>query len=271
MIARLLLILALLAFAPAAGAQEFPKYNDSGVVDAADILTPAQEQALSQKLITQKKASGRSLIVATIPDLQGYDISDYGYQLGRAWAVGSKENDGTLLIVAPGDRKIRIEVGYGLEGVLTDALSSQIIRNDISPRFKAGDMAGGINAGVDQISTLLVLPPEEAKARAAAAEKEGRKGHDGGGLIALWIGLFFLFFVILPLMGRFRGGSRYRRGRGSGGPVIIWGPGLGGDSWGSSGGGWGSGGGSGWGGGGDSGGGFSGGGSFGGGGASGDW
>lgn len=269
MIARLLLILALLAFAPAAGAQEFPKRDTSGVVDAANILSPAEEQALSKKLIAQERASGRALVVATIADLQGYDIADYGYQLLRNWGVGNKQNEGAILIVAPQERKIRIEVGYGLEGVLTDALTSQIIRNDISPRFKAGDMAGGINAGIDQIGTLLALPPDQAKARAAAAERDGRKSHDGGGLMALWIGLFFLFFVILPLMGRFRGGGRrYRSGRG-GGPVIIWGPDIGGSSWGSgsgwsSGGGWGSGGGS-------SGGDFFGGGSGGGGGASGDW
>lgn len=263
MLRRLLLILALLAFAPAAGAQTFPQFDDSGVVDAANLLDPAQEQALSQKLIAQKQASGRSLVVATIPDLQGYDISDYGYRLGRDWKIGDKDSDGALLIVAPAERKIRIEVGYGLEGILTDAVSSQIIRNAITPRFKAGDIPGGIDAGVDQITGILALPPDEAKARAAAAEAQERRGHgsgSGNGLVVLWIGIAILFFVVLPLIGRFRGGgSRYRIGGGA--PVILWGPGLGGSNWGSGGGdSWGGGGG-----------GFSGGGSFGGGGASGDW
>ncbi len=263
MIARLLLCLALLAVAPAAQAQSFPAFNDSGVIDAANLLNPAQEQALSQKLIAHKKASGRSLIVATIPDLQGYDISDYGYRLGRAWGIGDKaKNDGALLIVAPNDRKVRIEVGYGLEGFLTDALSSQIIRNAIAPRFKAGDMAGGIDAGVDQISTVLALPPDEAKARAAAAAAEARQQDDGGGIAGFWIVLFILFFLVLPMLSRMRGGKRY--GRGGGAPIILWGPGAGSSGWGSGFGG----GGSSWG---DSGGGFSGGGGFGGGGASGDW
>ena len=261
MLRRLLLIFALLAgalgLAPGASAQSFPKFDDKGVVDAANILDPAQEQALSQKLIAQKQASGRSLVVATIPDLQGYDISDYGYRLGRAWGIGDKTNQGVLLIVAPNERKIRIEVGYGVEGILTDALSSQIIRNAITPRFKAGDMAGGIDAGVDQITSLLALPPDQARARAAQAEAEARQQDSGGGgILGFWVIMFFVFFVLLPLLSRARGGKRYRRGGGA--PVIIWGPGMGS--------GWGSGGGGGWGGGG-----FSGGGSFGGGGASGGW
>jgi uncharacterized protein len=265
MLRRLLWILALLAFTPAAWAQSFPKFDDKGVVDAANLLDPAQEQALSAKLIAQKQASGRSLVVATIPDLQGYDISDYGYRLGRAWGIGDKDSNGALLIIAPAERKVRIEVGYGLEGILTDALSSQIIRNAITPRFKAGDMAGGITAGVDEITTLLALPPDQARQRAAAAEANARQQDDGGSIIGFWVILFIVFFIVLPLLSRTRGGKRYRRGGGVP-PVIIWGPGTGSSGWGS-GGGWG---GSSWGGG-DSGGGFSGGGSFGGGGASGDW
>lgn len=267
MLRRLLLVFLLLAIAPAAWAQSFPKFDDSGVVDAANLLDPAQEQALSQKLIAQKKASGRSLVVATIADLQGYDIADYGYRLGRAWGIGDKQDQGALLIVAPTERKIRIEVGYGLEGILTDALSSQIVRNDIAPRFKAGDMVGGINAGVDAITSLLALPPDEARQRAAQAEREARQDNGGGGgVLVFWIILFVVFFVALPLLSRARGGRRYRGGGGGVPPIIIWGPGTG-SGWGSGGGGWGGGdSGSGW-----SGGGFSGGGSFGGGGASGDW
>ena len=261
-----MLLLALLAIAPGAHAQQFPAFDDKGVVDAANILSPQQEQALSSKLIAQKQASGRSLVVATIPDLQGYDIADYGYRLGRAWGIGDKDSNGALLIVAPAERKLRIEAGYGLEGVLTDALSSQIVRTVIAPRFKAGDMPGGIDAGVDAITGLLALPPDQARAQAAKAEEAARRSDDGGGgIIGFWIILFIVFFVVLPMLSRARGGGRrYRRGGSA--PVIIWGPGLG-SGWGSGGGSggssWGSGGG--WGGGG----GFSGGGSFGGGGASG--
>ncbi|WP_022681458.1 TPM domain-containing protein [Sphingobium bisphenolivorans] len=255
MLRRLLLILALLVFIPVAQAQTFPKLTGR-VVDGANLLSQAQEQALSDKLAALETQSGRQLVVATLPDLQGYDISDYGYRLLRAWGIGSKErNDGAILIVAPNERKVRIEVGYGLEGILTDALSSQIIRNSITPRFKAGDMAGGIDAGSDALITLLNLPPDEARARAVAAEEEQRAASDDGGSVMLIFWLFIGLFVILPMIFGRRGGRRYRGGAG---PVIIWGPGSGGSGWGSGGG---------WGGGGFSGGGGSGG----GGGASGSW
>jgi uncharacterized protein len=261
MLRRLLLILSLLAFMPvAAGAQTFPKLTGR-VVDAAALLSPQQEQALTDKLAALEQQSGRQLVVATIPDLQGYDISDYGYQLGRAWGIGDKEkNDGALLIVAPNERKVRIEVGYGLEGIMTDALSSQIIRNAITPHFKAGDMAGGIDAGADAIGKLLILPPEEARALAAKAAEQARSasGEGGGFMVVFWMIVVFII-VVAMLSGRGKG----RRYRGGSSPVIIWGPGDSG--WGGGGSDWG--GGSSWGGDGFSGGG----GSFGGGGASGDW
>lgn len=258
MLRRFLLILALLIFIPAAQGQTFPKLTGR-VVDDAALLSPQQRQALTDKLAALEKQSGRQLVVATIPDLQGYDIGDYGYRLGREWGIGNKDrNDGALLIVAPNERKVRIEVGYGLEGILTDALSSQIIRNAITPRFKAGDMPGGIDAGVDAIGQLLALPPDEAKALAAKAEAQARDASDDGGTVMVIFWLIVVVIIVLSMFsGRGRRGSRYRGGVA---PVILWGPG---DS------GWGGGGGSGWGGGG---GGFSGGGgSFGGGGASGGW
>ena len=126
MIRRFLILLALLAFMPAAQAQSFPKLTGR-VVDDAALLSPAQEQGLTGKLAALETQSGRQLVVATIPDLQGYDIADYGYRLGRAWGIGEKaKNDGALLIVAPNERKIRVEVGYGLEGLLTDAQSAAL-------------------------------------------------------------------------------------------------------------------------------------------------
>lgn len=263
MLRRLLLMFALLLFIPAAQAQTFPKLTGR-VVDDAALLSPQQKQALTGKLAALEKQSGRQLVVATLPGLQGYDISDYGYQLGRAWGIGSKDkNDGALLIIAPRDRKMRIEVGYGLEGIITDAVSSEIIRNQIAPRFRAGDMAGGIDAGVDAIGRLMTLPPEEAKALAAQAAARARDASDDGGGFMV---IFWLIVVLVIVMSMFSGrGRRGQRYRGGSGPVILWGPG---DS------GWGSGGGSSWGGGswGGGDGGFSGGGgSFGGGGASGDW
>lgn len=256
-------------------AQDFPKLTGR-VVDQADLLTPEQEASLTAKLAGLESQSNRQLVVATIADLQGYEISDYGYRLGRHWAIGqdgkgeSEKDNGAILIVAPNERRMRIEVGYGLEPVLTDGLSSSIVRNDITPFFKSGDFNGGINAGVDRIVAQLTLPPEEA-ARVAeeAALAERQSDNDGEALFPIIFWLFVLFFFILPIIVSIaRGGKKYkhRRNRHWGGPVVIWG---GGSDWGR-GSGWGGGGGSSWGGGGF--GGFSGGGgSFGGGGASGGW
>ena len=255
-----------------ASAQDFPKLTGR-VVDQADLLTPEQEASLTNKLASLETQSNRQLVVATIKDLQGYEISDYGYRLGRTWAIGqdgkgeSEKDNGVILIVAPNERRMQIEVGYGLEPVLTDGLSSSIIRNDITPFFKAGDYNGGINAGVDRISTQLTLPPDEAaKIAEEAALAESNNSGDGGDIFLVIFWLFiFLFFILPIIMSIARGGKKHRRGRDKhwGGPVIIWGGG--GSSWsgGSSGG---------FGGGGFGGGGFSGGGgSFGGGGASGGW
>jgi uncharacterized protein len=278
---RLALILAALLTliaAPLAAQPQFPALTGR-VVDNADILTPEAEAALTAKLAALETQSQRQLVVATIADLEGYEVADYGYQLGRAWGLGDEtRNDGAVLIVAPNDRKVRIEVGYGLEGYLTDALSSLIIQNQILPAFRSGDFPGGINAGTDAIIAQLQLPPEEA---AKVASEAGQTRESDGGFpfgVLIWIAFLF-FFIILPIMA---GRGRRRRYRSNGnGPwgsrglgdtardVILWEVGSaiargiisGGGGRGGGGGGFGGGGG-----------GFSGGGgSFGGGGASGGW
>ncbi|MBK8629907.1 MAG: TPM domain-containing protein [Sphingomonadales bacterium] len=255
-------LLALLLLAPPAFAQTFPAQNKTRVVDAAEILPPQDEAALDTKLAAYETETGRQMVVATVGSLEGYPVEDYGYRLGRAWGIGSKEkDDGTLLLVAPNDRKVRIEVGYGVEPILTDAFSSVIINTQILPRFKVGDYVSGINAGTDAMIAQLKLTPEEAaqQAKALAAQK---KGDDKAGAVIFWLFVIFFFVlpVVLPLIFGRRRGKRYRHG-----PVIIWGPGDWGGGGGSS---WGGGGGGSWG----DGGGFSGGGgSFGGGGSSGSW
>ena len=250
---RLLLALLLaLAMAAPAAAQTFPALTGQ-VVDEAGILPPEVQSQLTAKLAALEQQSQRQLVVVTVPSLQGYEISDYGYRLGRQWGIGSKErNDGAMLLVAPNERKVRIEVGYGLEPVLTDGMSFLIINNAILPRFKAGDLPGGIVAGTDAIVQQLTLPAEEARQLAARADKQQQDRDEGFpfGLI-LWLAIFFFFFV-LPMIRGVRGGRAYRGGA----PVILFPGGFGG---GRSGGGFGGGG-------------FSGGGgSFGGGGASGSW
>lgn len=249
-------LLAVLQLAsPAFAAPAYPPLAGR-VTDAAGVLPAEVARDLEARLKTLEDTTGTQLVVATVPDLQGYEIDEYGVGLLRAWGIGQKgTNNGAILLVAPGQRKLRIEVGYGLEGTLTDALSSQIIRRTIVPRIKAGDMAGGIVAGADELIQLLQLPPDQqalaaASAAQGAGEREERPGW--GALVWLVILIAWMFFAARP-------GRRGRRR----GPVVIWGPGIGGS--------WGGGGGGGFGGG-FGGGGFGGGGgSGGGGGASGGW
>ena len=277
------LALLLLVAGAAMAAINFPALRGR-VVDQAELLSPAQEAELARKLEALQRASSRQLVVATVSSLQDNPIEDYGYQLGRHWRIGQEgANNGVILLVAPTEKRVRIEVGYGLEPILPDALSSQIIEQQILPRFRANDYAGGIIAGSDAIIAQLQAPPEAAERAAieagrAQTERSRSRGERRGGSSAwpliFWIGVT-LFIVLGAMRSGLRGKSYRRRRRGGwGGPVVIWGPGWGGGSWGGSGGGswgggsWGGSGGGSWGGGG----GFSGGGgSFGGGGASGGW
>ena len=267
--------LAVILAATPAFAQTFPKLTGR-VVDQANLLTPAQEAELTAKSDALEKRTGRQFVVATVPSLEGRPIEDYGYRLGREWGIGNEQkDDGVILLVAPQERKVRIETGYGARVFLTDAVSSIIIRENILPRFKAGDIAGGIAAGADEIVTTMELPEAEAVKRAQeiGAKEAKRRDRDVNPIPVIFI--VIVFFVIIGSIARAAGGRRYRgkgrRGRGldSGDvAVILWG--LDALTRGSRGGGWGGGGG--FGGFGGGGGGFSGGGgSFGGGGASGGW
>ena len=265
-----LTFLFLLLVALPASAQDFPQLTGR-VVDQADLLSPQQEAELTQRLAALEQQNSRQLVVATVPDLQGYDIADYGYQLGRHWGIGQGEaNNGIILLVAPNEKKVRIEVGYGLEPIVTDALSWQIIRDTILPRFRANDMPGGIIAGADALIQQLQAPPEAAEQRAMEAAAARQQAQASSGEDSIWpalVAMFVIFFVVLPaLRVGLGGGRRYRRRRSGLGSVILWGLASGMSSGG------GRSGGGGFGGGGFGGGGFSGGGgSFGGGGASGGW
>ena len=261
-----------LAAGAALAAISFPALTGR-VVDQAELLSPAQEAELTQKSEALQRAAGRQLIVATVTSLQDNPIEDYGYQLGRHWQLGQSEaNNGMILLVAPSARKVRIEVGYGLEPIMTDALAHQIIQQQILPRFRENDYAGGISAGADAIIAQLQAPPEQAEQRAleASRARQDRSSNDGGSIFPLIFWIVILFFIIIPMLRSGLGGRRYSGRRRRGLPIVIWGPGMGGGWGGGSSSSWG---GSSWGGGGGGGfGGFSGGGgSFGGGGASGGW
>ncbi|MGZ3196833.1 MAG: TPM domain-containing protein [Croceibacterium sp.] len=227
--ARLGLCVALsLAFlsAPAA-ALDLPLRPHGPIYDQADLLPADQEAALDQRLRAFDAQTGDAVIVATVSSLQGDTIEDYAAKLYAAWGIGGAERDtGVLLLVAPSEHKVRIEVGYGLTPYITDILSGRIIRDEITPRFKQGDFPGGINAGVDAMLTQLAKSPEDAKAvaeAAAAAEKNRSHGNRGvpvGGIV--WA-LFLLFFFILPMFRRRRGQRYGGGGVGSAvGNVLLW-------------------------------------------------
>jgi uncharacterized protein len=250
----------LAAFAFVALALTFPPLTGR-VVDSANIIPRAVAERITAKLASLEAKSGIQLVVATVKSLEGDDIEPYANALFRAWKLGEKQrNNGVLLLVAPNEHKARIEVGYGLEGTLTDALSKIIITNAMAPRFKAGDFGGGIERGVDDIITVLTTDSSEWEKRPQLRVVRQDTTLDAlGPWIALGLFVFIFFWLTPPsqrgnllsfllgmLMGSGRGGG-YRGGSGG------W------SSGGWSGGGW-------------SGGGFSGGGgSSGGGGASGSW
>lgn len=215
----------------AVAAPTFPSLTGR-VVDDASILSPQTKAALTAKLEALETKTSRQLVIVTVPSLQGYEIEDYGYQLGRAWGIGEKGRDtGALLIVAPKERRVRVEVGYGLEPVLTDALSSVILQRTILPRFRAGDIEGGVVAGADGLIAQLSLPDAEAKAQVAAAAPTPATGGSVPPIVVVVLGVWVLLGLVGMLTGRrghrmdlwllplllLMGGSGHGGGRRSGG------------------------------------------------------
>lgn len=242
----------LVLLAAMASALEFPRLTGR-VIDEARLLTAQQRESITAALAEHERKTGQQVVVVTLNSLQGVPIEDYGYQLGRHWGIGEKDKDtGALLIVAPNERVVRIEVGYGLEGELTDAATRLIIENLILPQFRADRFGEGIVAGTGAILEILggAPPGSVVPTRQPPRERETREALP---LLPMLLLLLFLLYA--------RSGSRRRRGGWYGGfPPIGRGGGRGG--------GWGGGGFSGGGGGGGFGGG---GGGFGGGGSSGRW
>lgn len=269
--ARGLFVLCILLCALPGLAAELPKLTGR-VVDDAGMLDAATVSALDRKLAAFEQKSSDQIVVATVPSLNGEEIEPYSNRLFRAWGLGQAgENNGILLLVARDDRKMRIEVGYGLEGTLTDLHSKLIIEDTMVPAFRAGDFARGITGAVDDIIRVLEgqgAELEARRARNAQAEDANRSSVDPG-LILFATVFFVIFFMgfIGSIVGSGRRGRRVVRTDRYGrktiwttAPGSVWGSGS---SWNSGGGSWSGGG---------SGGGFSGGaGSSGGGGASGGW
>ena len=242
MMLRALLPLLLLWTAALQAAPAFPTLSGR-VVDEAALMSRKQAHQLTQQLAAFEKRSGIQLVVVSIDNLDGETIEEYGYQLGRHWGIGQKgKNNGVLLLIAQDERKVRIEVGYGLEGALPDAIAANIIQTRILPAFKRGDMVAGVVAGSQGIMQALAGEYQPVD----NASKEEKQGGP-------W--LFILVVIVMIVLHNLRGGGG-GGGRGRRNAAYL----VGGFGAGRTGGGFGGGGG------------FSGGGgSFGGGGASGGW
>lgn len=246
---------------PAAAQPKFPALTGR-IVDEAALLKSEDLASIAADLKALQAKSSDQLVIYTTRSLQGYPIEDFGYQLGRTWGIGQRGvNNGVLLIVAPNERKVRIEVGRGLEPYLTDAITKLIIENAILPAFRRGDFSGGIRAGVHDIIGIMTGDAEAVKQRLSAGTKRSAPGQDN---FALYMLLFFIVAAVFmvwiqqrQMAHPLKAGQR-RRSTASNWSTAP--------TWGSSSGSWGGGSSS------DSGGGFSGGGGdFGGGGSSGSW
>lgn len=202
-----------------AAAPKFPALSGR-VVDDAGILSQDTRTRLSQILEAFEQDTKRQVVVSTVADLEGYGIDDYGYQLGRFWGIGEKgKNTGALLIVAPKDRQVRIEVGYGLEGELTDAISRRIIEQDILPQFRAGNFDAGIIGGtIGMLRALGWQGAGPAPQRASPSQQSTIE-------FFLPFIMFLLFMYLIHRMGGgratwgddvYRGGGPFGSGRSGG-------------------------------------------------------
>ena len=222
-------IIALLYTALAVFAVNFPALTGR-IVDQENIIPAETRSAIEPKLADLEAKSGIQFVVATVTSLEGQEVEPYANELFRSWKLGEKaKNNGVLLLVAPNERRVRIEVGYGLEGTLTDALTKVIITNAITPRFKAGDFSGGISRGVDDIITVLTTDASEWQKR-PSLRLDNQQTTDPATwlLIAALIALFTLLIVspgfrwlflnlvlnILVSSGGSRSGGRYSSGGG---------------------------------------------------------
>ena len=240
---QVLAVALLLFLVSAAFALDFPTLTGR-VVDQAGVMSAESRADVETKSKELEDKSGIQLVVATVTSLQGSEVETYANELFRFWKLGeAQKNNGVLLLVAPNEHKVRIEVGYGLEGTLTDALSSVIIANVIVPRFKANDYSGGIERGVDAIISVLTTDAAEWHQKA-----DVRSDDRSGAFNGLFPILFFLLmiFIIWYLMRNASGPSSGDPGGRRGGPPIFipYGGGWGGGSGGGFGGGFSGGGGS---------------------------
>lgn len=254
---KILIALFLTVLYTGAFAQDYPAKPNTLVNDYTGTLSESQKQQLESKLVAFDDSTSTQIAIAIVKSVGEYDINEYALGLGRNWGVGgAKNSNGVMIVVALGDRKIAMQTGYGVEGVLPDIITKRIIDNEIKPAFKAGDYYAGLDAGTTAIIKYTKGEYKNDNPRAA------KKGGGSGGILAIII--IVVVIIIIIRKGGGGNGGQVIGGRGVG-EALFWGALLGSGR--SSGGGWGGGGSS------SGGGGFGGfgGGSFGGGGSSGSW
>ena len=201
------------------------------VVDLPGIIDSATKQSIIGKLEAFESKSSVQIVVAVVNSLEGYEIRDYGYQLARHWAIGQKDvNNGVLLLVAPLERKMAIEVGYGVEGSLTDAVSFYIISDKMTPLFKQGKMARGIEAGIDNILQALV---GEIADQDIIKKRESQETMSTILFFLFFFGVvgFILFNGIRDIFGLRKGGSSRNDDDDHWGGGSSWSGSSGGSSW----------------------------------------
>jgi uncharacterized protein len=192
-----LLLLASVYTAAASAAIDFPRLTGR-VVDEANLLSPKARAQLTERLAQHERDTTHQVVVVTLNSLQGRPIEDYGYQLGRTWGIGQKDrNNGALLIIAPHERKIRIEVGYGLEGTLTDALSRNIIETRMTPHFRSGNFESGIVDGALMVLAILEGRAVQLQASRAEVGTQGTLSPALGGSIFVSVFLIFIGQVLI--------------------------------------------------------------------------
>ena len=217
-------------------AQSFPARPDGPVLDAAQIIPDGEEAAIDRKLRDYTAATGRVIVVATVPSLEGADPAVYARDLAETWGVGGAETEeAALLLIAPTEREMWITTARGAQDRLTDLFTGQIVRNTLRPAFREGDFSGGIDRATDQMIERLNLSPADAKAiaeaEAAARANDGEGGFPVGVLI--WLAFMFFFFVLPILSGRNRRrkyrakgvgpwGSRGREMSDTARDIILW-------------------------------------------------
>ncbi|HEY6815735.1 MAG TPA: TPM domain-containing protein [Croceibacterium sp.] len=220
-----LALLAALAGAPAA-AQDLPPRPSGPIYDGANIISEGEEQLLDRQLQDYNRTTGRAIIVATVPSLDGEEIEPYAQRLAETWDIGGKESEnGLLFLVAPNERRMRIHTARGLQERMTDIMSGRIIRDVVTPKFKDGDLSGGIADGVEAIVAQLNMDPAQAKAiEEAERARRAEMAKDAAPAIAgvvFWIVMIVIFAVVF---GRRARGRRYRGSgvAGAVGDVLLW-------------------------------------------------